>query len=277
MKINSFNPEFGYELICVLPYAYYLHETGALSETISAKGMEPYYYFSPNHKTNPEPRSWANTEKLLLSGMPNAYIHKSLKLFEQDRFSPPPYKQYFANNQFKFDKPILVISNKYNREWPGTPELNKPINFFSVTLLEMIFDKLQDKYQIIYINIDGEPDLCDIDNPPLTLGDFELLKNYPAILDIHVLKKAFNMTFNECQLKIFANCETFITTNGGGCILASYFGGKNIIYSKNTIFKNRSYPMEHQTGDWDYYHLFGGSEITVVTDYQSLLNKIIEL
>jgi hypothetical protein len=51
--------------------------------------------------------------------------------------------------------------------------------------------------------------------------------------------------------------------NGGGGILASYFGGRNLIYSKQS--------KELQTGDFGYYHLFGGSEIKVVQSYDEIL------
>ena len=37
MIINSFNIEFGYELIAVIPYAYYLFKQGKLEKTISGK------------------------------------------------------------------------------------------------------------------------------------------------------------------------------------------------------------------------------------------------
>ena len=43
MIVNSENVEFGYEMISVIPYAYYLHTISKLTETISGIGSEPIY------------------------------------------------------------------------------------------------------------------------------------------------------------------------------------------------------------------------------------------
>jgi hypothetical protein len=39
------NPEFGVELACVIPYAYWLHTEGRLEKVITSKGMKPFYFF----------------------------------------------------------------------------------------------------------------------------------------------------------------------------------------------------------------------------------------
>jgi hypothetical protein len=267
MIVNSFNPEFGYELISVIPYAYYLYKKGLLTKTISAVGTESLYYFSPNHVINPEPRSWANTEKLLASGIPNASIHR--KELDLERFEVPNYRSQFK--RYELQKPMVIISNRYNNEWPGTPELNRPINFFSLDILKEMLKILLPKYCVAYLNIYGESELQDIDNPALPLGDFEMVNEYPDVITIG------STNYNLTQLHLMSQCERFITTNGGGSILASYFGGKNIIYSKVTELNGRTYPQEHTTGDWNYYHKFGGSQIEVVTDYDMLIDKVKEL
>ena len=43
--IIDVRPEFGYELTCAVPYAYYLHTKGKLEKCIIPKGMKPFYYF----------------------------------------------------------------------------------------------------------------------------------------------------------------------------------------------------------------------------------------
>ena len=62
MIVNSYNPEFGYELISVIPYAYYHRDR--LKQTISAIGTSPYYWFSPSHVEHSGPRSWYNVQKI---------------------------------------------------------------------------------------------------------------------------------------------------------------------------------------------------------------------
>ncbi len=258
MVVNSFNCEFGYEMISVIPYAHWLYERGELEQTTSGISSEPFYYFSPRHTINAEPRSWYNVCKM---NTPNADIHKSE--LDLSRFSPPQYREYYANDKYHFD---LVIYNRHNNEWPGVPELNRPINFFSLELLREIFRNFKGK--ILYINVDGVPDLYD-NAPPIPFYDYALCGEFKHVTVIHDLKESFNLA----QLKAFANCRLFLTMNGGGSILASYFGGRNIIYTNPQTVGDRIYPRENQMGDFAYYHHFGGSEIINVHTY----NQIIKL
>ena len=220
MIVDSKNIEFGYELISVLPYAYYLHSIGQLEKTISGNDTECLYYFSPEHVINPTKRSWFNTRKVKT---PNIKIHKSY--LDKSQFLPPPLKEQYKNDIFKFDKETVVICNRHNIEWN-----KKPINFFDLRTLRRLFELLQDKYQVVYINIEGRPELYD-NAPPISMCDYALLKEYPKVYNIHYI--GTNLSFNELQLMIFANCSKFITMNGGHAILTSYFGGENIIMSKH--------------------------------------------
>ena len=259
MKVNSQNPEFGYELISTIPYCYYLHTIGMLKETVSGIGSELFYYFSPRHTINPEPRSWYNVEKMTT---PNKWIHGPL---DTSQFYPPPYKIIFGNRKYYFD---LVIYNRYNNEWPGERRLNRPLNFFSIELLTEIFDNFEGR--ILYCNIHGQKELYD-DAPALDFPDRELVEQYDNVTHIDDLEESYNLA----QLMAFANCPLFLTTNGGGCILASYFGGKNIIYTNPQKIGNRVYPREDQTNDFSYYHLFGGSEIVHVHTYEEIKKQLL--
>jgi hypothetical protein len=142
-------------------------------------------------------------------------------------FLAPPLKQQYKNNRFKFEKETVIICNRHNIEWG-----KKPINYFSLDMLRKLFDLLQDKYQIIYINIEGLPELYD-NAPPISMGDYDLISEYPKVINIHELHNDNkDITFNTLQLMLFANCQKYITMNGGHAVLTSYFGGENIIYSR---------------------------------------------
>lgn len=263
MIVNSENIEFGYELISVVPYANYLAENGMLEGTVSGNDTECLYFFSPNHKINPELRSWYNTSKV---NYPNIKIHRPN--LNKKEFSPPKYKEHFANDRFKFDKEIVIICNRHNTEWTS-----KPINFFSLDTLSKLFELLQDKYQVIYINIEGRKELYD-NAPPEYLGDKELVLKYPKVIDIHELH--FNnsdLSFNTLQLMLFANCEKYITMNGGHAILASYFGGENFIMSKygNPQAKEIS---EAVNSFYRWYHEFGGQRCVHVPNEDILLERV---
>ena len=76
MKVDSENIEFGYELISVIPYAYYLHTKGKLTETRSGNDTESLYYFSPKHTINTNERAFGNIAKVQA---PNKWIHKPIE------------------------------------------------------------------------------------------------------------------------------------------------------------------------------------------------------
>jgi hypothetical protein len=256
MIVNAFNIEFGYELISVIPYAYWLHTHKQLEGTISAMGSEALYYFSPNHTINPNPREWANMKDFRKSSLPNKWIHTPN--LDISKFSIPPYKKIFANDEYKYDKPLVCICNRYNNEW-GKP----PINFFSLETLHHLFSKLKNKYQVIYWATDLPKELQD-GVEPLNLGDYEYTKgNHPEVLIFQDLLG--NKDWNTELLKIFSNCKKFITMNGGYSILASYFGGTNIIYSKQT---QEIKPSVNSFYRW--FHKLGNSRILHSYNYRDL-------
>lgn len=252
--VSSNNVEFGYELISSLPYAYKLHLEGRLQETISAVDTECLYYFSPKHSIDQKIRGWNNM--IAAKNIPNIGIHQPS--LDWSNFVPPPFKEQYKNDRFVFDKPIICICNRINVEWG-----KGVINFFDRDCLEKMFKSLHKKYQIIYFNIDGKPEFYD-GAVPVNIKEKTLVKKYGIhIQDLH--KKNSDLTFNELQLMVMANCSAFITMNGGYSILASYFGGTNIIYSKECreiTSKVNSF--------YRWYQKFGGSRIVHVDNYKDL-------
>lgn len=268
MIVNSFNSEFGYELIATLPYAYWLYKQGILKKTISAKDTHCLYYFSPDHEEIKERRSWyygdsTAVDRMIHAGIPNALIHKPV--LDISRFLPPPYKKAYKNEWAKFSKPTYVVYNRYNKEYPAT--YNKAFNYFTEEFLTEVFDKLTKKgFNVLYCNIEGQEDLYD-HCEPIHMNDYALCHKHKGVIHIKdLLEHHPGLTYNQVQLYYFANCENFLTMNGGGGILASYFGGRNIIYS--------AFSKELTHGDFSYYHLFGDSNIIPVTTYEEVLKVI---
>ena len=258
--INTLNPEFAYELIAAIPYAYYLFVNNELQKTISAKLTEPLYYFSPDHEINPIPRSWGNTKRFKISGIPNAQIHTPI--LDTSQFIVPPYKEHFKNDVYKWEKPTICICNRYNIEWK-----HPPINYFSLEILEEMFKLLKDKFQIVYFGVDIIDEIQDSSHN-LYLGDGELCKKYKEVILFQDLLKSSNLTWNELLLRVYANCKKYITMNGGYSILASYFGGTNLIYCKY------SHEIDSNVNSFSWYHVFGNSNIIVVRTYKDLIDKI---
>ena len=256
MHTDSFDCEFGYELIAVLPYAYWLYENHKLEYTVGCTDTQALYYFSSEHRENYKFRGWKMSKQFFSFGYDNAWIHVSQ--LNTSKFKPPPYKEYYKNTQYQFPKPLLVICNKYTIEWKQFP-----LNYYPLEVLAQIFDLLQDSYQIIYNNMsfDGVQDV----NATLPFGDIEMIRaKYPKVL---LIQDIATRSYNETQLKVYANCNKFLTLNGGNTILASYFGGDNIVFTKKC--------QELTIGSYEkWYHLFGGAKMHVVSDYKSLINKV---
>jgi hypothetical protein len=178
-------------------------------------------------------------------------------------WNPPPYKERYRNDRFVWNKPICVISNKYSTEWGKSP-----VNYLSLEVLEEIFYLLKDKYQIIYNRPGGKDIPADHQNI-VPLGDYELIGD--KFSDIVTTQQLFNdnkdLTFNTLQLMLFANCNRFISVQGGGCILASYFGGMNIIYAKAG--------RELAAGTYkNWYNKLSGCEVYHTDNYKDLIFTI---
>ena len=145
IQLNVVN-EFSAELILYTTYYYYLYKNNLLfdNKIISYKGMKPFYYFLDSDMLIEKEviRWWTPywSNPLLIN------MNEHVKYFNKTYWMPPPYKCIYKNDIVKFDKPILVIHNKYNIEWS-----DKPINFIEIDTLRYIFNKLKDTYQIVYI------------------------------------------------------------------------------------------------------------------------------
>jgi hypothetical protein len=247
MIVNSQLIEFGYELIAVLPYAYWLHSKGQLKKTISGRDTSSLYYFSPDHEEVDKQRHWNNMKKL---DVPNKKIHVS-KL-DKSKWLPPPYKDEYANLGLDFD---LVVCNKYVSEWGGPP-----VNFIDCDTLDAIFLKNKNK-KILYNRLQN-PDLED-HATQYKLADDEVVREYSHVTSIYDLMFYMQITYNEAQLYTYPGCEQFISVQGGSSVLCSYFGGKNTIYAKRG--------QELGCGSYSWYKDFSGCEVKVVNDLRKLI------
>lgn len=258
VTVDSGGLEFGYELLSAIPYAYELHLKGELEQTISAYDTDPLYYFSPKHTSSSVLRGWHNIKRTRRSGLPYTFIHQPELLPKHF----PPYKEVYANQEYKYKKPTLCIGNRKNKEW-----LVKAINFFDEEILDWMFRNLKDKYEIIYFPIAIPKELQDnVDPEPL--NDIELARKHGVTLFTDLCE---GKSWNETILKVYANCEHYITMNGGYSILASFFSGTNIIYSKPGQVQTR----EIGTGSfWRWYPEINNVRTLHVPSYDDLKAKI---
>ena len=227
-KRVDYQGEFQQELCFVLPFAYWHYLNGTLKASASCKNTKELYFFSPDHKEAYDKRIWQYNSKNF--EFPNMTHCLTLS---KKKWAPVPLKKQYRNSRFVFDKPTLVIANKYNIEWN-----NQPLNYLEPTVLEYIFEKFKNKYQIVY----NRPQVNEIvaDNSDiLDLNEFDWIRTkYPEVLlmqDLYREHAATVNNFNHLQLLVYANCEHFISVHGGTAALCSYFGGKNLIFSRSGI------------------------------------------
>lgn len=223
-KTIAFKGEFGPELQFVLPFAYWHYKNGTLKETQSCDNMSEFYFFSPAHKEIFDLRANEGNYNFEIPRV--LYSHN----YNMRKWIPVPLKEVYKNDVYIFEKPILIVANRYNMEWDGPP-----ISFLSVEMLEFIFETLKDDYTIIY-NRPGAQHITMDNSEIYELHEIEWIRaNYPEVILMNTLyeeNRGNARNFNHLQLMVYANAENFISTHGGTSVLASYFKGTNIILSK---------------------------------------------
>ena len=132
----KFVGEFGYELLAVLPFAYFHFLQGSLksSESCGDPSVAKLYYFSPNHVHN---------ESCVRDDMQNfikgfgwrSGLHASSI---PATWYPPPYASHFREvgkvwHTLPANTPLVIISNKFSNEWN-----RGPINFIDIRSLKKL-------------------------------------------------------------------------------------------------------------------------------------------
>ena len=164
MKTIKTNCEFASELVCVIPYAYWLHQNNQLEKVITSKGMKYFYYFCDNVEEKFTYRTFdINTNGL--SDVPNDWVHHSAGqpygnfneqqqaeangVLNYSQRTPPPYIDYYKNNKFDNFKPYVVINNNYNVEYGR--DISQSFRYFDMQTLSELFTYLVNKgYNVIY-------------------------------------------------------------------------------------------------------------------------------
>lgn len=311
MKTIDAHPEFASELVCVIPYAYWLHEQGKLDKVITSKDMKPFYYFCDNVEEKYNYRHLDNVESGL-SKMPNDWIHhntvaikgKEFEELDEDehkdvhgvldyhQWTPPPYSKIFKSPKFDLGKPYIVINNNYNVEYGR--DISKSLRYFDIQTLYDMFNYFIEKgYKVIYKRPNNTEFALD-SNEYQTLHEGHILKanvdGIGVITDydlcdyykgdvININQIDSDTSYNELQLRIFANASGFVTTNGGGGILCSYFDKPVVMY----VPHGKELREDYLTKENSYINKLSKTKVNVVLDegnksnYKKVLNKIKEI
>jgi hypothetical protein len=250
------NPEFGIELTLTMPYAYWLHKQGQLEKVVTSKGMSPFYFFCDNVEEKYNTRTIDN-EQAGMNKIPNSWIYgfkenaalykdewqdwhkfadveRGCGILDYSQWSMPDFTgQYKGDTRFEFDRPFIVIANRYNFEHG-----HAPLGYFDIECLYNMFDYLTSKgYAVVYKRPDNREGFpldqnevttvmnncvlqADVDGIGV-INDYELTKYFDNVYLINDIKDKYSdsLTYNEIQLKLFANASGFVTMAGGGSTL----------------------------------------------------------
>lgn len=247
--------EFAFELLAVVPYAYWLHRTSRLRITQSSADTKCLYYFSPDHQEVSSRRSYIPVTEYPNGATSAARfdVHAFPTQLDITKWVPPPYKSIYRNTTFKWSKELCIVCNKFTPE--PSARFHRAVNFISVADLLPLLQILTPHFQVVYVR----PQASDIVNdhqPIQDFGDFQAIEShFPEVLTIqqlHVIHP--ELTFNELQMRLFANSERFISVLGGSSYLASYFGGTNIVYARQGWEVNCDAYAR-------WFHLFSGARV----------------
>ena len=184
--IINVNPEFGYELVCAIPYANWLHHNGMLEKVITCTDMKPFYYFADTVEEVYTKRSVDNSSNGV-QNLPNTWIHHNSvaltsksysELTEAEKYEingcldyskwmPPDYKTKYYDSLLELPDNFIVISNRYNLEHGADP-----VGYFDIESLYNIITYLTEKgYTVIYKrpnNNEFATDPNELANPNIT-------------------------------------------------------------------------------------------------------------
>ena len=307
------NPEFASELVCIIPYAYWLHKEGKLEKVITSTGMKSFYYFCDDVEEQYKFRTLDNLNSGLEEA-PNNWVHHNAEavtgkdyseLTEEEqnnmngvldyrKWSPPPYKDYYQTDEFNHLKPYIVVNNNYNIEY-GKP-ISESLRFFDIKTLYDIFNYLTNSgYIVIYKrpnNTEFAPDNNEIEtlnrNISLTakvegqgiITDYELCEYYNDVINMNKMKEEYSQcTYNDFQLKLFSSADGFVTTNGGGGILCSCFKKPVVMY----VPHGKELRKNYITNKNSYLNKLSGGNIHAVldpgevNDYYKVIKKVKEV
>ena len=264
---SAYFGELGYELILFSPFLNFLRERGQLRKTVGPIGSSPFYFFSSEHEEVSHSRDFCRGPQA------NPTPHEDN--FDFSTWQPPALKAHYTSQHFMLEKPTFIVHNKYSTEWGG-----EPANFIDIPTLISLVGMLKTKYSVVYLRPRGNEKGYTGDNSNiLGFDDHESLKEaHPETLFAHDLMTLYkhDAPYNLMQLYLHANCDDYISVQGGNSVLSSYFAKRNIIYAV------RGFELAHPTEYTEIYPQLNVEQknqthIVVVDSYASLLTAAQEL
>lgn len=278
VDIDIPNCEFGLEIVVVLGYCYWLHARGMLKSTTSLKGMSDFYFFSPRHT---ESRCGQRACVTLSEEFPASSFHdcRAVELPSCGRWIAPPLQERWLADGMsavlklwfdydlgrgirepvlradKFDLPMILIHNKVCDEW-GRGNIHHIPN----CILRELVSVLSSNYLVVYCRPTGREQGYSVDQNAIDQQDSDLMtaEGAGAVL-LQTIMSIWQTDVNLTQMLLHSVSTRFVSVQGGNSVLASFFGGTNVIYAREGVevrnslyqklFKSLSMCRIHTTPD----------------------------
>jgi hypothetical protein len=260
--------EFAFELLAVIPYAYWLHVNGLLEGTASTRDTQSLYYFSAHHEERPLRRHYVPITEYPAGEAGLLYYDRYAfpESLDTRRWLPPPYREVYGSDRFRWAREPCIVCNKASDETYLRDGFT--VNAMDTELLLAVIGRLRSRYQVVY----NRPRSADIVNDHQEIrepGDIEAVKRaFPDVLTIQELRAEHpGLSYNRLQLELFAASERFVSVLGGSSYLASYFGGTNVVYARRG--------WEVACGAYDnWFHRFSGAQVVPASNPRELLGAV---
>jgi hypothetical protein len=299
--IIDVHPEFGYEIACAIPYAYWLHTQNKLEKVITCKGMKPFYYFAENVEERYTMRSVDNSTNGV-QNLPNNWVHHNAKavtgkdyseltaeekiqvngVLDYSQWISPPYKERYSGlKNDKLKSPYIVVSNKFVMDHG-----KEALGYFDIQCLYDMFNYLTDKgYTVVYkrpkmteFTIDqneiatlqsGQTIQANVEGVG-RIDDYQLTQYYD---NVHLIDSIINeypdSSYNEVQLQVFAGASGFISISGGNGIFCSAFGQPTVLYATTSGETREGY-----FGPNSYYRQLANADLHAAIDNErDIINR----
>jgi hypothetical protein len=146
-------------------------------------------------------------------------------------------------------------------EWAGPPQ-----NFLDLPTLKALFEILSPHYVVIYVR-PLPKDIVDDNSEILDLGESALLKRVSARHHDTAPSPARVRSFHEhASNDGHGQLPTIHFCSGGNSVLASYFGGDNIVFMRQGL--------EMYCGDYDRFGDFANTRVITCSTYSGLLEQV---
>ena len=262
VTVRSF-AEFGYELVCIVPYAHWQGQHGLLASTVGVAGSHANFFFSPSHVEMVRISRHQDNDPTYgisrgVDGL-NPRLHD--RPFRLHRWEPPAFRMHYATHPLALALrrrwPRLVVVHNKRSSWPETPQHRGE---FSEVQLDALLGLLRRTHNLtpLYVcssggsryagfTADGREasvkSSCHFDAVVArhggvalhdVLAEPSLMAAAPALAT--AASKSNQTTavhaygWNVVQYAAHAAARRFVSNQGGSAIVASYFGGINLVY-----------------------------------------------